>query len=108
MSDDDGWHYYGVEEPKKPIRWRLPYGCWTCADGREVLYNRDYRPVCERWPGQKPQMANPKAWVHNIVREEWFYHDGTPETQKMKVAKEKLSEWGMLKLVMGIIHYHTA
>jgi hypothetical protein len=108
MSDDNGWHYYGEEKPRKPIRWRLPYGCWTCANGREVLYNREYSPICERWPGQPPRMANPKEWVADIVRHEWFYNDGTPETQKMKVAKEKLSEWGMLKTVMGIIRYHTA
>jgi hypothetical protein len=23
----------------------LPYGCWSCADGRQVLSNRDYEPI---------------------------------------------------------------
>jgi hypothetical protein len=27
------------------IRWQLPYGCFHCADGREVLFDRDYAPI---------------------------------------------------------------
>ena len=28
-----------------------PYGMWTVADGRQVLFNRNYRPILERYPG---------------------------------------------------------
>jgi hypothetical protein len=33
-------------------RARCPYGLWTCPDGREVLFNRDYRSVLERRGGR--------------------------------------------------------
>jgi RecA-family ATPase len=32
---------------------RLPYGRWTCADGREVIFNRSYWPILERRPAQQ-------------------------------------------------------
>jgi len=32
-------------------RCTLPYGCWTCADGREVLFNRHYQPIWQRHHG---------------------------------------------------------
>jgi hypothetical protein len=45
-------------------RWRLacPYGLWTCADGREVLFNRYYHPVYQRYPGQPACPADPVEW----------------------------------------------
>jgi hypothetical protein len=56
-------------------RW-LPYGKWTCADGRQVLFNRAYRPIWERSPGQPAKPADVEEWVEELVREEWFYNDG--------------------------------
>ena len=36
---------------KEHQRWNdLPYGRWTCADGRVVLFNRYYEPIWHR-PG---------------------------------------------------------
>jgi hypothetical protein len=32
----------------------LPYGKWTCPDGREVLFNRFYEPIWQRHPEQPP------------------------------------------------------
>jgi hypothetical protein len=55
-------------------RW-LPYGMWTCADGREVLYNRDYHPIWQRRPGKAAEKANPSEWVH-WVKSEHFFDDG--------------------------------
>jgi hypothetical protein len=45
------------------IRWQMPYGIYYCADGREVLFDRDYVPICERLPGMFPRMADPGEWV---------------------------------------------
>jgi hypothetical protein len=58
-------------------RWRLqcPYGLWTCADGREVLFNRYYRPSHERYPGQPARSADPIEWVP-WKQQEWFFNDG--------------------------------
>jgi hypothetical protein len=43
-------------------RW-LPYGMWTCVDGREVLFNRSYRPIWQRRPGQCAEKAKHGEWV---------------------------------------------
>jgi hypothetical protein len=76
----------------------LPYGCYHCADGREVLFDRQYRPICQRYPGQAPTLAEPGEWVH-WVRQEWFYDDGA-RSRRVKIAEAKLMEWGMLEPVM--------
>src|SRR5262245_49807512 len=57
-------------------RWRLwcPYGLWTCADGREVLFNRYYRPIYERYPGQIARIAHDE-WVP-WKKQEHFFNDG--------------------------------
>lgn len=111
-----GWHWEekspSREETQKQRRIRLehlwtPYGKWTCADGREVLYNRSYRPIWEKYPGQKAQPANRREWVV-FVRQEWFFNDGNPPwswTRRRKEARETrkrinviLSEWGLPEL----------
>jgi hypothetical protein len=33
-------------------KYAAPYGKWTCADGREVLFNRLYWPILQRIPRQ--------------------------------------------------------
>jgi hypothetical protein len=81
------------------IRREMPYGCYHCADGREVLFDREYKPICQRYPGQPPTLADAGEWVV-CDRREWFYDDGTPEHQKRERARKKLEEWGMLEPVM--------
>ena len=83
------------------IRWQLPYGCYHCVGGREVLYDRNYSPLCERSPGVLPGMADPDEWIADIIRHEWFYDDTTPELKKRKIGEAKLVEWGMLVPVMA-------
>jgi hypothetical protein len=80
------------------IMWQMPYGCYHCADGREVLFDRDYAPMCQRHPGQAPTLANPKEWV-KYARQEWFYDDGTPQRERVRIQTAKLREWGMLETV---------
>lgn len=59
-------------------RWRFwcPYGQWTCADGRRVLFNRHYTPIYERRPGALGRVADHSEWVP-WVRQEHFFNDGT-------------------------------
>lgn len=68
------------------IRWfTLPYGVWTCPDGREVLFNRCYEPIRQRYPGQPPTEADPKEWVP-WVHQAWFYRDGTRTKRAAGIA----------------------
>jgi hypothetical protein len=41
------------------VRKQLPYGCWRCSDGREILFAREYTAICQRSPGQPPALADP-------------------------------------------------
>ncbi len=40
-------------------RWTvLPYGCWVCEDGRQVLFNRRYQPLWQRQGAGPPEPAD--------------------------------------------------
>jgi hypothetical protein len=57
------------------LRWRLPYGVWTCEDGRKVLFNRYYVPIWQQRPGHAPERANHFEWVL-WKQQGWFFDDG--------------------------------
>ena len=54
----------------------LPYGKWTCADGREILFNRWYQPLWQKHRGRVTP-ADPNEWI-DYTRQDYFYDDGTP------------------------------
>ncbi len=54
----------------------LPYGVWTCADGRQVLFNRGYKPLLQR-KGGVVLKADQEEWV-SFVDQKWFYTDANP------------------------------
>ena len=81
-----------------PLRLRLPYGQWTCDDGRAVLFNRNYTPIWQRRPGEQVQPADPKEWVKRIVRQEWFFDDCNPPWRNRKTlqrCESILAAWGV-------------
>jgi hypothetical protein len=80
-------------------RW-LPYGMWTCADGREVLFNRGYRPIWERRPGKAAQKANPGEWV-DWIKQEWFFHVGEFGTTKKAERARAPVERALLDFLYG-------
>ena len=59
------------------LRLEMPFGKWTCADGREVLFNRHYFPIWEKCPGTPAAPADPAEWVP-FEKQEWFFSDGNP------------------------------
>lgn len=71
------------------VRHNLPYGRWTCADGREVLFNRFYEPIYQRLPGKKACEADPLERVP-FMSQEWFYLDADTEAAKRDKAIEGL------------------
>lgn len=83
--------------PFTPMRHRLPYGMWTCADGREVLFNRDYKPIWQRRTGGPAEQADADEWVR-FERQEWFYLDhNTPWVNKASKRRCEaiLQDWGV-------------
>jgi hypothetical protein len=59
---------------RKHRRENLPYGMWICADGREVLHNRRYKPIWERRDGIV-SAAHRNEHVEHVAAI-WFYDDG--------------------------------
>ncbi len=98
---------YGVESKYRGTafqRWRLmaPYGLWKCADGRELLFTRDYLPTLERYPGAPPRPAYlGQRVVH--VSQEWYFNDGTPYNERLKTINAVLIEWGLPPLPPGAV-----
>lgn len=63
----DGW---------VPLRHMLPYGVWTCPDGRQVLFNRDYTPIWQKDANGKVSVADQTEWVE-FDRQDHFYVEGS-------------------------------
>lgn len=64
------------EPPFVPTKYsELPYGLWTCADGREVLFNRNYQPIWERHRGIVVE-SDRHEWV-DFTADAWFYNDSS-------------------------------
>jgi hypothetical protein len=73
----------------------LPYGKWTCSDGREVLFNRFYEPIWHRCrPAETPEPTDPTERVP-WETQEWFYDDGVRDRQKIVRGEAALTEWGI-------------
>jgi hypothetical protein len=91
-----------TEMSYREFRLRCPYGKWTCADGREVLFNRQYWPILERRPGEKAKPANPSEWVRWTSQDYFFDDANSPwDRRRWKVAADTLArcnrvlaEWG--------------
>jgi hypothetical protein len=90
---------------EQEVRRALPYGVWVCADGRQVLFNRDYLPIWQRRGiGHYGTEADPFEWVH-WVRQGWFFDDGTSplsrftpkevRQQSLQLIDSVLRSWGL-------------
>jgi hypothetical protein len=90
-----------TEMSYREFRLRCPYGMWRCADGREVLFNREYWPILERRPGERAKPADPNEWVRWIEQEHFFddanspWHRRRPKTAAQTLARcnRVLAEW---------------
>jgi hypothetical protein len=72
----------------------LPYGKWTCEDGREVLFNRYYKPIWQRAADGTVSRASRDEWV-KWLKQEWFYDDGTARPDVLKRTRAVLVVWGI-------------
>jgi hypothetical protein len=62
---------YQFEQITPPMRVALPYGMWTCADGREVLFNRNYDPIWGRRGKGSAFRFVTREFVESIEKEEF-------------------------------------
>jgi len=81
----------------RPMRIVMPYGKWTCADGTEVLFNRDYRPIWKRRPNGVVVAADPDEWV-KFAKQQYFFGDhSTPDEDpdSYRICMRQLRDWGV-------------
>jgi hypothetical protein len=81
----------------KPMRIVMPYGKWTCADGTEVLFNRDYRPIWKKHPNGKVVVAAPDEWVKFAKQEFLFGDHNAPDEDRdsYRICTNQLRDWGV-------------
>lgn len=67
---------------------KLPYGKWTCEDGREVLFNRRYEPIWEKQSlSRKAVKANPGEYIR-FKSQDFFYGYGDPPWLSKKTLED--------------------
>ena len=85
----------------RELRWTLgnllPYGRWTCADGRQVLFNREFQCIWQRASEQAPATAiNPHEYIPFVAQE--FFYDNVNPTWVSHATRQKclgiLAAWG--------------
>jgi hypothetical protein len=87
--------------------WRLPYGLWTCEGGREVLFNRFYRPIWQRWPVVN---GDPAEWVRDWNEQRWFF-TGNPlhlPVGRVRMLETVLRDFGAGLDVRGYLEVREA
>ncbi|NJL24816.1 MAG: hypothetical protein HC902_06375 [Calothrix sp. SM1_5_4] len=80
-----------------PMRLSLPYGKWTCEDGSEVLFNRDYKPLWAKLPNGEVIDIEPETWIKSTDCS-YFFDDGNPPWAKKKtreICAGILRDWGV-------------
>lgn len=83
-------------QPLKFLRQRMPYGKWTCSDGREILFNRDYEPIWQRHLNQAAEPADQHEWVLFEREEERFYSDPPwRSAEAERRCNQILGAWGL-------------
>ncbi|MBB2148975.1 DUF5623 domain-containing protein [Pedobacter gandavensis] len=85
----------------KPMRLYLPYGKWKCADGREVLFNRDYCPIWDRSSDGVVMPIDPDIYVPHDDSE-FYFHDGTAPYHNNNITVKNclsvLNDWGVAEI----------
>lgn len=65
---------------------RFPYGIWACRDGREVLFDRAYKPIWQ-CRGGVVEVADRSEWVDHVAQEILF-DDRPPYYQQYRSMKQ--------------------
>ncbi|WP_409478690.1 DUF5623 domain-containing protein [Pseudobdellovibrio sp. HCB154] len=86
---------------EQPMRRVLPYGLWTCEDGSQVLYNRDYKPIWVKLTNGTVTALETNTWV-TYKENEYFFNDSNPPwINKKTLAKCQgiLQNWGVFEKI---------
>jgi hypothetical protein len=76
----------------------FPYGMWTTSNGRQVIFDRAYRPLWERSIGVV-RNADASEWVRDIAYSQFFFDDGQLPYRQcagMKQLRRVLATWRLI------------
>lgn len=77
-----------------PKRLFMPYGKYICADGSEVLFNRDYNPLWGKTPDGSVIALEPDTWIDHDDSVYFYYGVDSNEIKHSK-SMAILKEWGL-------------
>lgn len=105
----------GVTVPKdqtaaldfKPMRLWLPYGKWKCADGTQVLFNRDYCPIWQKSKNGVVSSIEPDIYIEKEGPGEFYFNDRTApwygDKQSLAECIGILEKWGVRDKTNGVM-----
>lgn len=83
--------YMAFVAVKYTARRMLPYGRWTCDDGRVVIFNREYQPIFQRVDGVNRFILH-SEFIKDIAQVEYFYGDHNSPVDYMT---RKFKPWNL-------------
>lgn len=90
-----------------PMRLYLPYGKWSCSDGTEVLFNRDYCPIWQKGTDGKVSSIEPDIYIENKGNGEFYFNDRTApwygDKDTLSVCLGALESWGVRDKANGVM-----
>jgi hypothetical protein len=86
-------------------RWRIfPYGWWDEGDGRVVIFDRKYRPICRRYPDRRVEIVASNQEI-KFVGQTWLYGtDGSHPCDDRRARERVLGVVRRLGLVDELRH----
>lgn len=76
----------------------IPYGVWTRANGNEVMFNRQYKPMFEKFADGRVERIKP-YWVSDIVGDADFFYEMSRNhydaLNSLDVADKMMKCWGI-------------
>lgn len=91
----------------KPMRLRLPYGKWFCADGSEVLFNRDYCPIWKKLDSGEIIDIDPSTQIDYEDSEHYYYDRTAPysgDLSTLELCLSVLKDWGVEKQIPQVLN----
>lgn len=74
-----------------PMRLYMPYGFWTEADGSQVIFSRDYKPMWRIHPDRPVERVEPWLWIQQI-RQTYLWSEGEEPWDDPDLAA-RLQDW---------------
>jgi hypothetical protein len=79
----------------KILKLEMPYGFWIVCDGKVIMFNRKYVPICVQ-PESERCFKDPHGFYVDFVERVYFYSDNSSPWRSTKFLKEYLTKLSQL------------